>query len=250
MVARPLPMSGPRGLVIQRSSRQLHRTSRFQITALPAGGTGDVHMGRRSRSARLVAPLALLLAAPPLLAPAQAEASRPPHQALTRLAKASLVEMEVAGVSALDDDASSVIILRQKGGGSVLPLFIGRSEGNAIDLRLHHGSAPRPFTYDLLEKAIAALGAKVVRIEITAVEGAVFTASVLLEQRGRRVELDARPSDSIALALGSEVPILVARSVLADAGLNQQELDQLRKRAQQEEPGSAPTRRRRTPIDL
>jgi bifunctional DNase/RNase len=157
--------------------------------------------------------------------------------------------MEVAGVTAMDDDASSVVLLRQKSGGSVLPLFIGRSEGQAIDLRLHHGSAPRPLTYDLLEKAIAVLGAKVIQIEITAVEGTVFTANVLLEQRGRRVSLDARPSDSIALALGSEVPILVARRVLEDAGLSPKEVDQLRKRAQQEEPGSA-LPKRRAPLDL
>jgi bifunctional DNase/RNase len=203
-------------------------------------------MRRTIRSARLAASLALVLAAAVVVPPA--EASRPPHRVLVHR-KARWIEMEVAGVAALDDDASSVVLLRQKNGGSVLPLFIGRSEGHAIDLRLHHGSAPRPLTYDLMEKAIAALGAKVIQIEITAVEGTVFTASVLLEQRGRRVALDARPSDSIALALGSEVPILVARRVLEDAGLSPNEVDQLRKRVQQEEPGSALTKRR-TPLDL
>ncbi len=139
------------------------------------------------------------------------------------------VEMEVLGVADLDEE-SSMVVLRQKGGGSVLPIFIGRNEGHAIDLRLRHARHPRPLTHDLLSKAIEALGAKVVRIEIAAVKDEVFRAVIHLEQGGRALQLDARPSDSIALALGTEAPILVARRVLDEAGLSQDELDQLRRR--------------------
>ncbi len=141
---------------------------------------------------------------------------------------ADMQEMEVLGVLPVDDE-SNLLVLSQKSSGTILPLAVGRSEAIAIELRLHDAVAPRPLTHDLLGKAIEELGAKVVRVEIDAVENAVFRAKIRLSQGERRVTLDARPSDSVALALRTHAPIFASRKVLADAGLDKAELEKMRK---------------------
>src|SRR6266545_3846338 len=78
----------------------------------------------------------------------------------------NLVEMEVLGVVAMESEVASVLVLRQKGQQVVLPIFVGRNEGNAIELRLKGAAGTRPHATDLLANAIAALGGKVTRVEI------------------------------------------------------------------------------------
>ena len=139
-----------------------------------------------------------------------------------------LIEMEVVGVIPLQSDSASVLVLRQKGGATVLPIFVGRSEGSAIARRLKGDAASRPVASDLMEHAIKALGGKVVRVEISGVQAALFRARVTLQQAERRIEVDARPSDSVALAMSSSAPIFATRQVMADAGLTKEELDRMR----------------------
>lgn len=111
------------------------------------------------------------------------------------------------------------VLLVERGREVVLPIFIGPAEGLAIEMRLKKQQAPRPSTHDLLEDVIEALGAKLVRVEVSKVEGSVFFGRLVLDQKGKRVTLDARPSDSIAVALGAGAPIHVARGVLEHAGV-------------------------------
>jgi bifunctional DNase/RNase len=154
---------------------------------------------------------------------------------------ADRVEMEVLVVIPINE-SSSVVVLRDRAGGVLLPIFIGQAEGLAIALRLKQASLDRPLTHDLLSTTIAALGARIVRIEIDSLQESVFRASMILAQGKRILRLDARPSDSIALALGAGAPILVARKVLDDAGFTEDELEQLRKgrddREREENPGN------------
>jgi hypothetical protein len=139
-----------------------------------------------------------------------------------------VVELEVLGVVALESEAASILVLRQKGAQVVLPIHVGREEGAAIDLRLRRAPSSHSHATDLLAGAIAALGGKVTRVEIRSVHAALFRARVLLQQGDRRLELEGRPSDSVALALAERAPIFTARKVMAEAGLVPSDLDRMR----------------------
>jgi bifunctional DNase/RNase len=139
-----------------------------------------------------------------------------------------LVELEVLGVVPLDAEPSSVLVLRQKDGLILLPILVGRNEGAAIALRLKRAAPHRPQAADLLEKAIVALGGKVTRVAIEAEQTALFRARVTLQQGERRLEVEGRPSDSVALAVASHAPIFATRQVLKDAGLTQEDLGRLK----------------------
>ncbi len=152
----------------------------------------------------------------------------------------NLVEMEVLGVVAMESEAASVLVLRQKGEQTVLPIFVGRNEGAAIELRLKGAMATHPHATDLLANAIAALGGKVTRVEILGVQAAIFRARVMLEQGGKRLELEGRPSDSVALALAQKAPIFASREVMREAGLTRSELDRMRAPAREEKQGLGP----------
>jgi bifunctional DNase/RNase len=151
-----------------------------------------------------------------------------------------LVEMEVLGVVAMESEVGSVLVLRQKGEQAVLPIFVGRNEGAAIELRLKGATETRLHASDLLANAIAALGGKVTRVEIQGVHSAIFHARVMLEQGGKRLELEGRPSDSVALALAQNAPIFATRTVMAEAGLTPSDLDRVRAPKQEENPGMGP----------
>ncbi len=140
---------------------------------------------------------------------------------------APLAEMEVKDVLALEVGGSSVVILQEKGKELILPIFIGPNEALAIDARLKNEPPPRPMTHDLLEKVIRSLGAQLTRVHIDDLKGNVYYGRLYLTQGARKLELDARPSDSIALALGAHVPIFAARKVLDSAGLTAKDLERM-----------------------
>jgi uncharacterized protein len=151
-----------------------------------------------------------------------------------------LVEMEVAGVAPLEDDQAGLLLLREKGGDAVLPLVVGRAEATAIELALRKAVPPRPLTHDLLDRAIGELGGKVVRVEIDGLRESVFLAKVRLAQGHRRLALDARPSDSVALALRTRSPIYASRKVIDAAAGSRPDLQKKGKRGQGAETRPAP----------
>ncbi len=158
-----------------------------------------------------------------------------------RAPRSDMLEVEVLGVRALPDGEANMLYLGAKDASAVLPLVVGRAEGTAIDIQLRAATPPRPLTHDLLGKAIAALGAKVVRVEIDGLRGGTFFATIRLAQGGKALALDARPSDSVALALRTGAPIFAARKVLEDGGMRRDELEAPRGR----ESGEAPPAQRR-----
>jgi hypothetical protein len=114
-----------------------------------------------------------------------------------------------------------VVILETDGKNKVLPIVIGESEGLAIHMRLTGSRAPRPLTHDLLETTLAVLGAKVQRVEIDDFRDNVFLGKLTLQDaKGKKLRIDGRPSDFIALALGAKLPIWVAAHVLRQAGID------------------------------
>ncbi len=148
-----------------------------------------------------------------------------------------MVEMEVVGVLPLEDGQSSLLVLAQKDGQAVLTPVIGMPEATAIDMALRHVAAPRPMTHDLLEKVIAQLGGTVERVEIDGLKDSTFLATVRVKQGKRSHAIDARPSDSVALALRAGAPVFASRRVVGAAGLSRSDLEKLRR-----EPRRPPTR--------
>ena len=112
-----------------------------------------------------------------------------------------------------------VVILKELNGDRHLPIWIGAYEAEAIAMELQGVAAARPLPYDLLKSAIVDLGGRVERILVTDLNQDVFYARIVVQQNGRAVELDSRPSDAIALAVRARVPILVDEAVMERAGV-------------------------------
>jgi bifunctional DNase/RNase len=112
----------------------------------------------------------------------------------------------------------SVVVLRPLNEGSlgsrVLPIWIGPTEAAAIGLALEGQPHARPMTHDFIAELITALHAELSSVVIDRVDGSVFFATVSLTQNGQPVSIDARPSDSIALAIRAQAPLFVDERVL------------------------------------
>ena len=112
-----------------------------------------------------------------------------------------------------------VVILKEVDGERHLPIWIGSYEAEAIAMELQGVTASRPLPYDLMRTIIDDMGGAVERIAVTDLSDDVFYARIVLRQNGREVEIDSRPSDAIALAVRSRVPILVEDAVMEEAGV-------------------------------
>src|SRR2546430_3652712 len=132
-----------------------------------------------------------------------------------------LVPMSIKGLMLHPVSNSPIVVLKDEEEKFFLPIWVGIFEANAIALQLENVATPRPMTHDLLKNAIAELDARVTRVVINDLRDATFFAQirVLINREGidRMLELDARPSDAIALALRTNAPIFVAQSVLDQA---------------------------------
>lgn len=129
----------------------------------------------------------------------------------------AFVEVTVRAVVPTEQGHAVVLAPKE---GKVLPVFVGPCEANAIQMRLDRQTGPRPLTHELLDNVVKALGARVVKIEIDDLRSNTFLGRIYLAQGDKTIQIDARPSDSIALALGAGAPIKVARKVLEKAGFD------------------------------
>ncbi len=112
-----------------------------------------------------------------------------------------------------------VVILKELEGERYLPIWIGHFEAEAIAMELQGVEAARPLPYDIMKKIIGDLGGHVRRILVTGLRDDVFYATIVIEAAGRQVEIDSRPSDAIAMAVRTKVPIFVDESVMEKAGV-------------------------------
>jgi uncharacterized protein len=124
------------------------------------------------------------------------------------------VEMKIRGLMVDPSTNAPIVILKDVSGDTVLPIWVGIYEANAIALEVEKASPPRPMTHDLLKTIIQGLNAEVQRIVVTELKDDTFYAVIWMEQNGESVTLDARPSDAIALALRADCPIFVSEEVL------------------------------------
>jgi hypothetical protein len=134
-----------------------------------------------------------------------------------------VIEVRIASLAVDPRSNQPVIILRPlddaASNGRILPIWIGQPEATAILLALEDVDLPRPLTHDLLKNVLDALDAYVERVEITRVEDGTFYAALIVRAEERRMAVDARPSDSIALAVRTGAPLYVAENVMETAAV-------------------------------
>ena len=181
-----------------------------------------------SNVARLVpfflsAGLTITLVAPALAIPSAQLAKFTPTKKAKKAAPQKVkgprfVRMEVAGV--VGTDAGPAVVLKDSTGKNLMPIWIGYSEAHAIQLRLAGERFQRPLTHDLLDTVMRKLGGKLLKIHVEDLRNDTFIGRIFIQTDSGVVELDARPSDSIALALGNKAPIFVDRKVLERAKLS------------------------------
>ena len=126
-----------------------------------------------------------------------------------------MVEMELNKIVIDEKRHDQLIALKEKGGSRVLPIVIGLNEASAIKLKISGFNPPRPLTHDLIFSIITDLGAAVEKVVIDKLEENTFHAKLIIKASDGSVKtIDARPSDSIALAVRSHAPILVEDEII------------------------------------
>jgi uncharacterized protein len=127
------------------------------------------------------------------------------------------IEMIIKGLMVDPITNMPIVILRDKEGQKVLPIWVGIFEANAIALQIENIATPRPMTHDLLRNVIEDLRASVQKIVVCDLQENTFYALIYLSLNGDTLAIDARPSDAIALALRTRAPIFVEESVIDSA---------------------------------
>ena len=130
-----------------------------------------------------------------------------------------MIEMIIDSIRVSLMNYQQVVILKEKTAERYLPIWIGPAEAEAIRLKLQNVTVPRPLTHDLLLSVIDTLGATVNSIIISDLKSDTFYARIILNTNGGQMEVDSRPSDSMALAVRAEVPIYAEEEVLDKAGI-------------------------------
>lgn len=127
-----------------------------------------------------------------------------------------MVEVFVSRLGIDSTTNSFVVILQERDGERILPIWIGRPEAESIAAQLNGVPRERPMTHDLARALIAALGGTLQSVRVTRVEEGTFYAQMHLARGDEQVVVDARPSDSIAIALRFDAPILASEELLAE----------------------------------
>jgi len=130
-----------------------------------------------------------------------------------------MIEMLIDSIRVSLMNNQRVVILKEKGTNYYLPIWIGPAEADAIAVKLQNVELPRPLTHDLLQSMISTLGGTLNYIVVNDLQNDTFYAKLYISVNGQQMEVDSRPSDAIALAVRTGVPIYVEESVLDKAGI-------------------------------
>lgn len=129
-----------------------------------------------------------------------------------------LVEVRVQSLG-LDPSRNPVVILKEVDGERILPIWIGPGEASAIAMQLADMDFPRPLTHDLIVSVLGGLGGELHRVVIDRVEDSTYYAELLVRRNGETITVDARPSDSIAVALRVDARIFAQERLLDQTGI-------------------------------
>lgn len=127
-----------------------------------------------------------------------------------------VIEARVHGLGTEPKTQQHVVVLRELDGTRVLPIFVGPCEAQAIARLVKRESFPRPLTHDLLALVVEGLRAKITRVTITSLREGTYFSTLLLERGQEVLSIDARPSDSIAVALRAEAPLFINEDLLQE----------------------------------
>ncbi len=127
------------------------------------------------------------------------------------------VEMTIRALMLDPVTNSPIVILKDVGGDTVLPIWVGAFEAQAIALELEKVSTPRPMTHDLIKNVLTGLETQVHKVVVTELREDTFYAVIWLERGGEVISIDSRPSDALALALRVDCPIFVDDLVLKNS---------------------------------
>src|SRR5690348_4383368 len=129
------------------------------------------------------------------------------------------IEMKIRGLMMDPVTNMPIVVLKDVGSDTVLPIWVGVYEANAIALEIEKVTTPRPMTHDLIKNLLIGLDTQVHKIVVTELREDTFFAVIWLEREGRFISVDSRPSDALALALRMDCPIYVADDVLKSSKL-------------------------------
>src|SRR3954471_4210392 len=124
------------------------------------------------------------------------------------------VEMKIRGLMMDPVTNMPIVILKDAGSDTVLPIWVGVYEANAIALEIEKVTTPRPMTHDLIKNVLVGLDAAVHKVVVTELREDTFYAVIWMEREGQIISIDSRPSDALALALRVDCPIFVEDEVL------------------------------------
>lgn len=127
------------------------------------------------------------------------------------------VEMKIRGLTMDPVTQMPIVVLKDVNGNTVLPIWVGIFEANAIALEIEKVSTPRPMTHDLLKTVLMGLETGVRKVVVSDLRDDTFFAVIWLEKNGELISVDSRPSDALALALRLDCPIYVDDSVLKNS---------------------------------
>ena len=130
-----------------------------------------------------------------------------------------MVEVTVDSIRVSLMSTHRVVILKDIESERYLPIWIGPCEADAITVELQEVEVARPLTHDILKTVIGALGGEMVRVEISDLRNDIFYATLVIETKGKTLEIDARSSDALALAVRARVPIYVDDAVMNKAAI-------------------------------
>jgi bifunctional DNase/RNase len=130
-----------------------------------------------------------------------------------------MVEVVIDSIRVSLISQQRIVILREVNADRYLPIWIGIYEAEAIALALQDVEVARPLTWDLLKNIFSILDARIIRVEVTSLHDDTYYGNIVAEVDGRKLDIDSRPSDAIALAVRAHVPILVSRPILDSVGV-------------------------------
>lgn len=130
------------------------------------------------------------------------------------------IEVKIRGLMMDPVTNMPIVILKDVEGDSILPIWVGVYEANAIALEIEKVQTPRPMTHDLIKNVLVGLSATVKKVVVTELRDDTFYAAVWLERNGSNITIDARPSDALALALRTDAPIYVVDQVLKSSRIS------------------------------
>ena len=130
-----------------------------------------------------------------------------------------MVEVVIDSIRVSLMSQQRIVILRERNAERYLPIWIGIYEAEAITIALQEVEVARPLTHDLLKNVFHQLNARVLRVEVVALRDETFYGNIVAESDGNTLNIDSRPSDALAIAVRTHVPILVARTVMDSAGI-------------------------------